>query len=228
MLMTTTWFTLALATLLGAENLAAGKPCRLEPAPNYEHCTDPGDSTQLTDGKRVRGHFWTQKRTVGWSGCSPVIITIDLGAVRPISGLSYHTAAGVAGVELPAAVVVLVSDDRKVWHEAGDLVASSSRKSPAAAASGYAEHVLRADELATRSRFVTLLVEANGPFVFVDEVEVFRGPGSLLSRPLPGQPWSDVGTYHEAKVPGQSLSSLSTRCRRPGSSWLLPDPGDSI
>ncbi len=196
--MTTTFLTLALASLIGAENLAAGKPYRLEPAPKYEHCTDPDDSTQLTDGQRVRGYFWTQKGTVGWSGCSHVIITIDLGAVRPISGLSYHTAAGVAGVELPAAVVVLVSDDRKVWHEAGDLVASSSRKSPAEAASGYAEHVLRTDELAARGRYVALLVEANGAFVFVDEVEVFRGPDSLLSRPLPGQPWSDVGAYHEA------------------------------
>ncbi len=150
--MASTLVTLILATLLGTENLAAGKPYRLDPAPNYQHCTDPGDRTQLTDGQRVRGYFWTQEGAVGWTGYTHVIITIDLGAVRPISGLSYHTVAGVAGVELPEAVIVLVSDDHKLWHDAGDLVASSTRQPTAGGASGYAEHVLRGDELATHGR----------------------------------------------------------------------------
>ena len=58
--------------------------------------------------------------------------------------------------------------------------------------------MLRGDELATHGRYIALLVEANGPFVFVDEVEVYRGPDSLLSRPVPGHAWSDVRMYHEA------------------------------
>ncbi|MCL5097056.1 MAG: hypothetical protein M1608_05920, partial [Candidatus Omnitrophica bacterium] len=59
------------AAALGNEppvNLALGKPYTLEPAPNYPYCTDPGDRTQLTDGQYVKGYFWTQKGTVGWSG----------------------------------------------------------------------------------------------------------------------------------------------------------------
>ena len=35
------------------ENLALGKPYTLTPAPNYPHCSDPGDTTQLTDGRHT-------------------------------------------------------------------------------------------------------------------------------------------------------------------------------
>ena len=76
----------------GLENLAVGKPYTLEPSPNYPHCTDPGDATQLTDGQYTDGYFWTQKSTVGWSGVEPIIITIDLGQVQPIRGASWSTA----------------------------------------------------------------------------------------------------------------------------------------
>jgi len=43
------------------ENLALGKPYTFHPRPNYPHCTDPGDKTQLTDGQVTSGYFWTQK-----------------------------------------------------------------------------------------------------------------------------------------------------------------------
>jgi hypothetical protein len=196
--MNPTCLTLVLACCLpGPENLAAGKSYRLEPAPNYEHCTDPDDHTQLTDGERVQGYFWTQKGTVGWSGASHVVVTIDLGAVKPISGVSFHTAAGVAGVELPAAIVVLVSDDGKSWHDAGDLAAASLTKPPAPTRTGYAEYRLRADRLETRGRYVAILVEASGSFVFVDEIEVFRGSDILLSGARPGASWPSVHGYLE-------------------------------
>ena len=58
-------------------NLALAKTYRLEPAPNYSHCTDAGDRTQLTDGQYTQGYFWTQKGTVGWAGQSLIIITLD-------------------------------------------------------------------------------------------------------------------------------------------------------
>ena len=56
------------------------------------------DATQLTDGVRTEGYFWTQKSTVGWSGGAPTFITIDLGQGHPIGGASFRTAAGVSGV----------------------------------------------------------------------------------------------------------------------------------
>ncbi|MGC8640156.1 MAG: discoidin domain-containing protein [Isosphaeraceae bacterium] len=195
--MTPTLLTLVLTCLIQPENLAAGKSCRLEPSPNYEHCTDPGDRTQLTDGKRVRGYFWTQQGTVGWSGASHAVITIDLGVPRPISGVSFHTAAGVAGVELPQAVIVLVSDDGQRWRDAGDLVAAMRKQHSLTIKDGYSEYLLRAADLATRGRYVALLVEASGPFVFVDEIEVFRGPDALLARTPSGPSWLDVRSYHE-------------------------------
>ncbi len=35
------------------KNLAAGVKYTLWPHPNYQHCTDPGDTTQLTDAVRI-------------------------------------------------------------------------------------------------------------------------------------------------------------------------------
>ena len=124
-----------------------------------------------------------------------MIITIDLGAVKPISGASFHTAAGVAGVELPQAIVVLVSDDGTRWREAGDLVAASRSQQ---AHAGYAEHLLRADNLATRGRYVAFLVEASGAFVFADEIENYTVAPTLCSRERSsGRSWSDLSSYHE-------------------------------
>ena len=62
-----------------AENLALGKPYTMHPAPNYKHCTDPDDRTQLTDGVLSEGYFWVQKETVGWRNSECVDVIIDLG-----------------------------------------------------------------------------------------------------------------------------------------------------
>lgn len=82
--MTTLAFLLATLAASTPENLALGKSYTLALAPNYEHCTDPCDARQLTDGVRVDGYFWTQQGTVGWSGVVPARITLDLRA--PLSG----------------------------------------------------------------------------------------------------------------------------------------------
>ena len=105
------------------KNIALGKKYTLSPAPNYRYCTDPGDATQLTDGKTTKGYFWTQQGTVGWSHVPYVAITVDLGRVEPIGGVSFRTAAGAAGVEWPAAIHILTSDDGKSYRDNGDLVA---------------------------------------------------------------------------------------------------------
>jgi len=138
-----TFTTLAVSA---SENLALGKTYTLEPSPNYTHCTDPGDLRQLTDGQHTTGYFWTQPSTVGWSGARPVIITIDLGDVQPISGVSFSTAAGVAGVEWPSAITVLVSDDGKEFFVAGDLTDLSAQRSTPPP-EGYAVHRFTTDQL---------------------------------------------------------------------------------
>jgi len=90
-------------TVLAAEgpgaNLALGKPYTFSKPTNYRQCSGPSDQIDLTDGKYTEGapgEFWVQQSTVGWGWLHSrhVSITIDLGRVEPIQGLSYSTAGG--------------------------------------------------------------------------------------------------------------------------------------
>ena len=177
----------------GSENWAIGKKYTLWPTPNYPHCTDPEDTVQLTDGKTTTGYFWTQRGTVGWTGAPYAVVTVDLGKVQPIGGAAMTTAAGVAGVTWPAAVRILLSEDGRTYYDAGDLVAMD-RKRAGPWPEGYAIRRLASaqGDIAGRARFVQFVIipPAGGPYIFTDEVEVFRGPDQLLQRPLEGRPVS--------------------------------------
>ena len=168
------------------KNVALGRTYTLVPAPNYPLCTDPADRTQLTDGQYTRDYFWTQKSTVGWSHSRPVVITLDLEKDIPIRGLSFNTAAGVAGVEWPASILVLVSVDGRAYHDLGDLV-TLSRKGAAPPEGKYAVHRFVTDQLATHGRYIKLIINPAGGYCFVDEIEVFRGDDAWITRPLPGK-----------------------------------------
>ena len=169
------------------ENVARGARYVFEPQPGYGLCTDPADKTQLTDGQYTAGYFWTQRSTVGWSGCRPVIITMDLGKHVPIRGISYNTAAGVAGVEWPEVVMVLVSVDGRAYHSLGDLVALTRTQGDPPPVEGYAVHRFHAEGMKAHGRYVKLLIEPLGPYCFVDEIEVYRGEDAWLKLPLPGE-----------------------------------------
>ena len=164
-------------------NLALGKSYTLTPAPNYGYCTEPGDATQLTDGEYSVGYFWTQPTTVGWSNAPYADITLDLGDVWPIRGCSYNTAAGVAGVAWPALIQILVSDDGKTWYSGGDLIAHSA-KFGLPPQGAYATHRYVADDLKLHGRYLRLMVAGSGSYTFVDEIEVYRGPDSLLAADM--------------------------------------------
>jgi len=172
-------------------NIALGRPYTMT-KPTYKLCTDPGDNTQLTDGVRTKGYFWTQKTTVGWTKGSLKYITIDLGGVRPISGMAVSSAGGVAGVRWPTALMVFVSDDGKQWYLVGDLVRLQSADSPTPPYGRYATHVFQTDRLNTYGRFVQLVVEPGGDYFFADEIEIYEGDPSLLQKPRPGPPVSDL------------------------------------
>ncbi len=105
-----------------SDNIALGASYTLEPGPNYGFCTDAGDYTQLTDGEYTDGYFWLQKSTVGWQAKAPTIVTLDLGQVQPIRGVSFSTAGGFADVEWPLTIRILVGDEDGKFHEVGDLV----------------------------------------------------------------------------------------------------------
>ncbi|NLF19321.1 MAG: hypothetical protein GX595_19000 [Lentisphaerae bacterium] len=168
------------------ENLARGCAYTLEPHPSYGLCTDPDDKIQLTDGVYTVGYFWTQKSTVGWSRARPVMITLDLGADVPISGLSFNTAAGVAGVEFPRAIMAMVSVDGRTYYSLGDMVSLSRRKG-IPPAEKYAVHRYVVDDLQTHGRYVKLLIDTAGAYCFVDEIEVFRGQPEWTQAALTGE-----------------------------------------
>src|SRR3990172_3350764 len=81
------------------ENIALHKPYTLSPLSHWWGITaDAGDATQLTDGMYTVGYLWAENTTVGWDGAKEgVAITIDLGKVEPIKGISFSTAAGKEG-----------------------------------------------------------------------------------------------------------------------------------
>src|SRR5574340_17438 len=190
------WLVLAAAGAFAAEqagNIASGKKYTLFPAPNYTHCTDPGDAVQLTDGKTTEDYFWTQPGTVGWQGVEYAMVTIDLERVESIAGLSFRTAAGVAGVQWPGAIHVLTSDDGNAYRDAGDLVAMDL-KAHGPWPKGYAIRRLFAGDLRMRGRFVRLLMlpAADSAFTFVDEIEVLRGSPELLHGEPAGEPVGSV------------------------------------
>ncbi len=109
-----------------SENIALGAGYTMEPGPSYELCSDPGDAEQLTDGVYSDGYFWTQKSTVGWVRAKPVILTLDLGTVKPIRGVSFHTAGGFAHVGWPEAIYIFTAGEDGEFHEIGELVELSA------------------------------------------------------------------------------------------------------
>jgi len=177
-------------------NLALGKSYTLDPKPNYRYCTDPGDNEQLTDGEYTQppGNFWQQRGCVGWSNRPLVLITIDLGEIAPIAGLSFSTAGGAAYVTWPQAVLMLTSDDGEAFHFGGDLLALSSGYG-IPEPSGYQRHRFVTDQLRTHGRFVCLAVVAGGIYTFCDEIEVYRGSEELLAAPLAGPGIDDLKEF---------------------------------
>lgn len=184
---------LCLATVspVRGENVAAGLPFQFSPDPNYSGCTDTNDHLQLTEGQVYTnsGAFWVQTGTVGWAATNPVTMVVDLGTNQPISGISYHTAAGRAGVLWPASIGIYVSPDDTAarYYYVGDLVGLSPSP-PSDNNGGGATQILftfLATNLATHGRFVKLVVRPAGfyAFTFVDEVEVLKGPPEWADLP---------------------------------------------
>lgn len=160
------------------ENIALHRPVTFSAPPNYGLTKDADDAKQITDGVYTKGKLWTQKTSVGWEEKTPVILTIDLGMVQPIGGVSFNTAAGNAGVTWPASIVIAVSDDAQSWRYAGDLVTLDETGEPAP---GYRTHRYVTRALKTKGRYLALGVIGK-PYLFTDEIEIYRGSDALLSQ----------------------------------------------
>lgn len=174
-------------------NVALGASYTLQPNPSYALCSDPGDLTQLTDGIYTEGYFWGQASTLGWGNAKTVIVTLDLGAVQPIRGVSVNTAAGTAGVAWPMTIRIFVGNEQKEFREAGDLLALAALHGEPEP-QGYSVHRYWTDALHTQGRYVAVVV-TNQPYTFMDEIEVFAGDPAWLSEPVSGDPIADVAAY---------------------------------
>ncbi len=192
------------------ENLALHKPYTLVPPGNYSYCTDPDDRLQLTDGVYTQGYFWTQKTTVGWAGQTPTI-TIDLGQDCPIKGLTYNTAAGVAGGYWPAQILIFVSPDGKSWHEVGDLVKLHRRHTPLPLYGEYQVHRQWTDELRTHGRYVALWAEPTGACTFSDEIEVYQGEATWLNQAYPSAAVTSIAASIEQRATDELIRAQLRR-----------------
>ena len=168
-----------------SENVALGASYTLSPNPSYALCRDAGDATQLTDGEYTAGYFWTTATTVGWGAAHEPLIAIDLGQARAIRGLSYHTAAGRAGVFWPHSISLFVSDDGQQWHGVGDLVALD-RKRGGTLPEEYDTYRFWTADLQTHGRYVALAIQPTEAYTFCDEIEVYAGDPAWLNQPLTG------------------------------------------
>lgn len=188
-------------SLSSAANMALGKPYTLEPAPNYPLRPKTEDSSPLTDGKHgeegATSPLWNCRGSVGWLRTYTAVVTVDLGAVQPIRGVSYHTAAAKrVGVMWPENIDILVSDDGKTFVNVGELVRlSAKREKPPT--TDYAEHRFTTDQLKARGRYIAFVVCSNPsmPGIFCDEIEVFRGEDDWLARPSSGELVSDIKAF---------------------------------
>jgi hypothetical protein len=194
-----------------SENIALHKTVTFNVTPNYSYSTDPQDDIQLTDGKYSSGEnevqnmrsLWVQKSSVGWVNRNPVVITVDLGSEQPISGASFSTAAASGNVYWPTSIFVATSDDGVNWHVAGNLV-QLSRRNGLPPAEGYATYRYVTHDLKTKGRYVAFAVDST-PYVFCDEIEIYRGDNAWLNQPTPGR----AVTSLEKFVPAMAVASAA-------------------
>lgn len=175
-------------------NLAKGRPYSLTPRPNYALTTDANDDVQLTDGTYSTSTIWTRASTVGWSNAAPVTIVVDLQSIQPIAGVSYSTAAGIAGVQWPRSIFVLTSDDgHRYWPVADLAVIRGGEAGPPE--SGYSTFRFSTRDLRTHGRYVAIVVDQNGPYTFCDEIEILAGDSSWLTSPPTGESTTDLQKF---------------------------------
>ena len=162
-------------------NLALNKHYTYDPAPTYKLCTDELDGKQLTDGIRA-GSSWGNTSTVGWQGVNtPVDIVIDLDRTSQINEVRVYTiGGGRAGVRMPKRVPIFVSTDNRRWELVGVAVEMAPTKLNQ---DGYSKSPITfgAATGGKHGRFVKLLVEVDGPYLFIDEIEVLGTAAGIAS-----------------------------------------------
>lgn len=183
------WFACVTAPAAAPESLAAGKPVKFLPAPNYDLTAKGGtDETDLTDGvftSRKDDKLWFDQKCVGFSYPGLQQLSLDLGAEQPIGEVSIRLQGGSpsAGASFPVWVDLVASVDGRHFHR----LASFSRWNPGdrerfgvPPEEGKAwVHRLAFRDLRVRARYIGLSFYGTGLNVS-DELWVLRGPDDAL------------------------------------------------
>ena len=190
---------------MAANNIALHASYTLEPAPNYT--ADTG--THLTDGiYSSNAVIWVDSNTVGWVHTKYIIVTIDLGSVKPISGISYSTGAGTADVNWPGYIYLYAANEDRLFYEVGELVFLSNAANGAPSPYGsYSTFKFSTNALRTYGRYIALAFKAE-PYAVTDEIEVYEGDQSWINLPRVGAPTTDIRQYMVNQTIKNSIKRL--------------------
>lgn len=190
----TALFVFAGATCAAGEvNLALGQTCTFNVKPNYNMSqSKPAD---LTDGKvpTLRGNQsgWVQPGAVGWANfwrkAKTIQITVDLGKVQPVGGVSLTSARGGGVVAAPISILVQTSLDGKHFLTAGDLVRTDDNAPVGIYERGKSYHTFKTNVLQTKARYVRFVCAVPGKLFSVAEVQVYKGNPARLNKPMAGK-----------------------------------------
>lgn len=191
--------------VMAVNNIALYASYTLEPASNYT--TDSG--THLTDGVySSNAVIWVDPNTVGWVHTKYIIVTIDLGSVKPISGISYSTGSGMAGVNWPEYIYLYAANEDRLFYEVGELVSLSNAANGTPPPYGsYTELKFSTNALQTYGRYVALVFKAE-PYAITDEIEVYEGNQSWINLPRVGTSITDIRQYMVNQTIKNSIKRL--------------------
>ena len=208
-------------------NVALGRPYTLDPAPNYSGATSKTGAQVLTDGRVTQGStMWLQSSTVGWTRTRPVTITIDLGDAIPIDRVTWHGAAGASGVEWPESILAFGSVDGKNYSLLGNIVElDAARGSGPPALGHYSDYTYSAKLPASEVRFLRLMADPRDPYLFVDEIQVFRAgqPAARSASSATVDPTAEFWLEHSAVRAQEAIQSDLARVRARLADLHLPE-----
>ncbi len=155
----------------------------ISPDPNYGLSADENDYLQLVDDNTSFYPIWTKKKSVGWSGTTPVMVTINLlefDAKKVSEGiLSLHTSKGLAAnVNVPTRVDIYSVRNGNYYYSGGFTSAGTEQD--------QRNHWLKSNVKFSSSE-ILLIIHAAGRYVMLDEIsyEEFSMPKEKsISSPI--------------------------------------------
>jgi len=219
----------SLACVAEETNLARGRPYSYCPEPTYPHCTDEGDTKQLTDGvtQYKAGSIWMLKSCVGWYAgeSAPAVILFDLGAEATLSELRFNTTGGGGSGVQDVGVCVYVSLDDRDYVLAAEFPTPPAIPADKTTIRGVQRRLALGQ---ARARYVA--VSAAPPskhtYVFVDEIEIIGHTPADPTSGLPVQPAVTASGVEElrhvlsgGRQAAELLASLTAPVHRHVACW---------